>query len=205
MVERYKPKKWTPVRKFVKGEPRPANSGRTKGIPNKRTALIKDSALGAGAKLGLPEPIYRYHNEVHKVEVKEGRKTKTVNRKVRVRSDEVIGWKHTGKGGLEGYLIWLGLNHPASYATLLGRILPMQVNIKADVTETVVTKFANVDFSTMTLDQKMATMGDILNLTKPRQKALPAPQAQNQTRNQSQSYEEAEYEEVAGNFREAAE
>lgn len=207
MVERYRPapkKKWTPVRKFVKGEPRPANSGRTKGVPNKRTALISDSALGAGADSGMPEPIFRYHNEVHKVKVKRGSKTVEINKTVRVKTDEVIGWRQTGKGGLRGYLGWLSLNHPASFTTLLNRILPTQLNVKADIVETVVTKFANIDPSTMTLDQKLAMMQDIISLTKPRQ--LPAPQANaKQAPQQQEQYEEAEYEEVSGTFREAAE
>lgn len=32
-----------------------------------------------------------------------------------------------GPGGLESYLVWLALYEPKSYATLLGRVLPMQI------------------------------------------------------------------------------
>jgi hypothetical protein len=200
MVERYRPQATVTisrVKRFTKGMARPANAGRKKGIPNHRTALIKDSALQAGAEVGLPEPIYRYVNEVHKVTVGK----KTINKTVRVRTDEVIGWKRTGKYGLKGYMMWLALNHPASYTTLLNRILPMQLNVKADITETVVTKFANLDPSTMTLEQKLSAVSDMISLTQPRQ--LPSPQSR-----AAQLYkeaEDAEYEDVTGSFREAAE
>ena len=37
---------------FKKGEPRPANAGRKKGTPNKRTALLKDAIILAAQKAG---------------------------------------------------------------------------------------------------------------------------------------------------------
>jgi hypothetical protein len=32
-----------------------------------------------------------------------------------------------------GYLLWLGKHNPTSYAGLLGRVLPLQVNLKTAV------------------------------------------------------------------------
>ena len=36
------------------------------------------------------------------------------------------------KGGMTGYLVWLGKNNPAAYATLLARVLPLQVNQRVE-------------------------------------------------------------------------
>jgi len=38
--------------------------------------------------------------------------------------------KQTGLNGMQGYLEWLSMNRPASFAALLGRVLPTQLNIK---------------------------------------------------------------------------
>jgi hypothetical protein len=42
----------------------------------------------------------------------------------------VIKVVKTGVDGMQGYLEWLGLNHPRTFAVLLGRVLPTQLNIK---------------------------------------------------------------------------
>ena len=39
---------------------------------------------------------------------------------------------HDSEGGITGYLIWLGKNNPAAYARLLARVLPLQVNQRAE-------------------------------------------------------------------------
>jgi hypothetical protein len=43
---------------------------------------------------------------------------------------EVIKMVKTGVDGMTGYLEWLGLTHPRTFASLLGRVLPTQLNIK---------------------------------------------------------------------------
>jgi hypothetical protein len=40
----------------------------------------------------------------------------------------------TGFDGMQGYFEWLGLNNPRSFAALLGRVLPTQLNIKTSST-----------------------------------------------------------------------
>lgn len=197
MVERYTPKSGVTSAsksedrpgRFKKGMKRLPGAGRTKGTTNKNTKLIRDAITGSGAELGMLEPIYRYKEE-RKALPGPGIRYKTV----RVRTDEVIGWKPTGKGGLQGYLVWLGCNQPVAYAGLIGKVLPMQINAKVDHTETVVTKFEKVDFSKMSLAEKLSAMREMTGLTKalPEAKKLPSPD----------QYEEGEFDEVP---REAAE
>jgi len=43
-----------------------------------------------------------------------------------------------GDGGLEGYLTWLGVYHPHLFAPQLGRIMPTQINVKAETPKRVV-------------------------------------------------------------------
>ena len=168
--------------RFKKGMQRMPNAGRTKGVPNKSTRLIKDAITGAGAELGMLEPIYRYKEVSEKV----GNRTRTI----RVKTDEVVGWKPTGKGGLQGYLIWLGANHPQSFSSLLSRVLPLQINAKVEKTETVTTKFEKLDTKSMTLAEKMATLGEMLSLTQPRPEVAKLPKPG------EEQYEEGEYEDV---------
>jgi hypothetical protein len=200
MVERYTSgalRKTNPrPQAFKKGDPRPANAGRKPGTINKRTRLIKDAITGAGEKLGMLEPIYRYREERRKIS---GSGANTKYKTVRIRTDEVIGWKPTGRGGTEGYLIWLGCNHPQAYATLMARVLPLQINAKVTTPETITSKFSSVDIKSMTLAEKMAAMSEMLSMTKPLSNtpALPAPQDDNVV--------DGEYTEVEEAFREAAE
>lgn len=156
-VARYKPAE--PLRPFQKGKPKPPNTGRKLGTPNKTTKLIKDALTGSAEQLGMMEPIYRM------------REITRSGRKVKVATEEIIGWKATGKGGMTGYLVWLGQHYPRSYSVLLGRLLPIQVNAKMDIAPTVAEKFSKIDVKSMTLAEKMATMKEMIGLTQ----ALPAP------------------------------
>jgi hypothetical protein len=184
---------------FKKGMPRAPEAGRKKGVQNKRTRLIKDAITGAGEKLGMLEPIYRYREERRTT----GRGRNTEVKYVRVKTDEIIGWKPTGRGGTEGYLIWLGCNHPQAYATLIARVLPLQINAKVSTPETIPTKFDKVDIKSMTLAEKMAAMSDMLSMTQPLPdtKALPAPDDAPDDSN----IVDGEFTEVEGSYREAAE
>jgi hypothetical protein len=38
----------------------------------------------------------------------------------------------TGKDGRKGYLMWLGMNVPASFANLMARQMPTEMNVKSD-------------------------------------------------------------------------
>lgn len=144
MVKRYVARKLPPTA-FKKGDPKLPNAGRVKGTPNKTTALIKDAITGAAEQLGTLEPIYRGKGE----------------RKV------IIGWKPTGKGGTTGYLVWLGCNHPTAFATLMGKMLPMQINATVKRDQTVADRFADVDLSKMPLAEKMAAFREMITLTRP--------------------------------------
>jgi hypothetical protein len=41
--------------------------------------------------------------------------------------------KATGKGGLKGYLKWAAVHRANAFIPQLGRIMPMQVNVKTDI------------------------------------------------------------------------
>jgi hypothetical protein len=41
-------------------------------------------------------------------------------------------FEYSGVDGLLGYLRWAGVNRPASFLSLLGRVLPLQLNIKTE-------------------------------------------------------------------------
>ena len=80
--------------------------------PNKTTQDLKDALLESAALLG-------HLKEVPVVNEK-GEPTGKV---------ELI---HDGEGGMVGYLLWLGKTNPSSYAALLGRVLPYQVNQRTE-------------------------------------------------------------------------
>lgn len=169
MVERYKTaalvKSNLPEKRkggFQPGAPRPDGAGRTKGKPNKTTTFIKDAISGACEKLGELEPIWKY----------------TGKGQYR-RKDKIIGWKPTGKGGSMGYMIWLGCNYPTAFASLVGKMIPLQVNASGSVDLTIPQRFSDVQIEAMPLAEKMAVMREMIGLTKP----LAAPEvAQTQPR-----------------------
>ena len=103
---------------FKKGQPRSPTAGRKAGTPNKTTQDLKDAILESASLLG-------YLKEVPVVDDK-GEPTGKV---------ELV---HNGEGGMVGYLLWLGKTNPSSYAALLGRVLPYQVNQRTEQTTRVV-------------------------------------------------------------------
>src|ERR1700690_4032818 len=46
---------------------------------------------------------------------------------------ERVGYDGKGRGGLTGFLARLAVTHPAAYASLLGRLLPMKVSTAMNV------------------------------------------------------------------------
>jgi hypothetical protein len=97
---------------FKKGIAKVPGSGRKAGTPNKTTQDLKEAILESASMLG--------HLKEEAVLDKDGKptgRTKLV---------------HEGEGGITGYLIWLGKNNPAAYARLLARVLPLQVNQRAE-------------------------------------------------------------------------
>ena len=83
-----------------KGEHR----GRKPGTPNKVSKLLKDAVLLAAEEVGY-------------ITYKHDKKGKLV-------------LSATGVDGLVGYLKYLAINEPRSFAILLGRVLPMQVAVR---------------------------------------------------------------------------
>jgi hypothetical protein len=167
MVERYKPAPQPISQKgFKKGVKRPIGAGRALGTTNKIPKLIKEAICGAAEELGMLEPIYRYINK--QVPVGNGKRKQLM----RVRTDEIIGWAPTGKGGTQGYMVWLGCNYPKAFASLMGRTLPLQINANVNNKNvSVPERFSSVNLERMSLTEKMATMREMIGMTA----ALPAP------------------------------
>lgn len=75
--------------------------GRQKGTRNKTTTQLKTAILGAAHSAG--------------VKLQDDGKTPAVV--------DTEG----NPEGVEQYLVWMAINHPKSFAPLLGRVLPLQV------------------------------------------------------------------------------
>ena len=95
---------------FKKGHARVPGAGRQPGTPNRTTQQLKDAILEAADRLG-------YIREEPKLDDK-GKPTGEI---------ELV---HDGKDATVGYLMWLGKHNPASFAALLARVLPIQLNQK---------------------------------------------------------------------------
>jgi hypothetical protein len=97
---------------FKKGHARIPGAGRKPGTPNRTTQQLKDAILEAADRLG-------YIREEPKLDDK-GKPTGEI---------ELV---HDGKDATVGYLMWLGKHNPASFAALLARVLPIQLNQKQE-------------------------------------------------------------------------
>lgn len=97
-----------------KGERR---GGRQTGTLNTVTSDLKDDLLTAAEELGFPKvmPILDANGEP-------------------TGETELIA---TAEQGRVGFLKWLGLHYPAAFASLLGRVIPLQVNMKKTEPRTV--------------------------------------------------------------------
>jgi hypothetical protein len=103
----------TPINKakpFKRGDGR--KKGRPQGAHNVNTQMLKDALLLAAEQVG----------EIKRVPILDeyGKPTGEYE------------FEYSGVDGLLGYLRWAAINRPASFLALLGRVLPLQLNIKSE-------------------------------------------------------------------------
>ena len=98
-----------------------ARNGRKPGVPNKLPRVIKEMLLLAAEDIGFPCDVYED-------EMRDGVKTG---------KRFLVSRTMTRKDGLRGYLQHLGLTDQKTFAGLLGRIIPTQINMKVDDTQPV--------------------------------------------------------------------
>ena len=110
---------------FKKGHARVPGAGRKPGTPNRTTQQLKDAILEAADRLG-------YIREEPKLDDK-GEPTGEI---------ELV---HDGKDATVGYLMWLGKHNPASFAALLARVLPIQLNQKQQQEQNVPVRYETVE------------------------------------------------------------
>lgn len=108
-----------------------------------------------------------------------GRKVGTVNRVPALLKDAIMttmeleGIDQRGKDGVVGFLRGAARREPAAFLTLVGKVLPLQINAKLQGEMTVTGKFGSTNIKSMTLEEKQAALAEILGLTRP---LLPKPQ-----------------------------
>jgi hypothetical protein len=102
-----------PTNGFKKGHKKIEGSGRQPGQPNRLTQDMKEALLAAATRVGF----------IHEDDIldKDGKPTGRTKKR----------WN--GEGGLEGYLEWAAVYRSSHIISLLGRVMPLQVNVKADV------------------------------------------------------------------------
>jgi hypothetical protein len=106
-----------PVTKFKKGRPKPLGSGRQPGQPNYLTADIRKLIRQAAEETG--------YKEIVPVCDDKGMPTG--------KFEEVV--VETGE---LGYLKWLAEKHPQQFASLYGRMIPFEMNVKSEAPKRVV-------------------------------------------------------------------
>ena len=172
-LERYKPK--SPGRHhFKKGDPKPPGSGRKKGQHNQVAILMNTAWRKAAMVIGTPEPIVKKR----RIKVKG----------VAVIQEVTIGYRTTGDGteqDLIDYLVWLGLNHPTTFAQGLMRQIPKEIHVDGEIEHqhTVADRFKDVDLSTLSPEELQAAIKEALALTRPlpEKKRLGPPVLDNET------------------------
>jgi hypothetical protein len=104
---------------FVKGHPRLPGAGMKRGSQLRNTKLLKDAILLAGG-VGANILVAR--------EIIERQKAEAEKKDGKLVADELEKCV-AQNGALVGYLAWLSINHPNAYASLLGRVLPLEAKI----------------------------------------------------------------------------
>jgi hypothetical protein len=102
-----------------------------------------------------------------------GRRVGSTNRVPTMLKDAILtaatleGSDTKGYGGLVGFLRQASRTEPAAFLTLMGKVLPLQINAKVQAEMTVTGKYGKTDIKTMTLEQKQQALQEILGLTRP--------------------------------------
>ena len=106
-----------PIREAIKGHPK--FGGRPRGQANRNTRLLKDAILLAGS-VTAERFVMREIIELSKAEAldKDGER-------MAGELEECVE-EH---GPLVGYLSWLAEHHPVAYASMLGKVLPLQIRV----------------------------------------------------------------------------
>lgn len=131
-----------------------------------------------------------------------GRKAGVPNKNTRILKDalllaaELEGSDTRGKDGLVGFLRSAARTDRASFLTLLGRVLPLQINAKVTTPQTVPERFSNTNLATMTLAEKMAAMREMIGMTQPLPPPAPKEQDSGGGASSMDSYTEGEFTEV---------
>ena len=101
-----------PTNGFKKGHKKIEGSGRKPGQQNRTTEDLKQALLNAATSVGF----------IHEDDIldKDGKPTGRTRKT----------WK--GEDGLEGYLISAAVNRSAHFLALLGRVMPLQANVKTE-------------------------------------------------------------------------
>ena len=98
--------------RLQKGQKKIEGTGRKPGQRNRLTTDMKEALLAAATNVGF----VREEDLLDK----DGKSTGKTELK----------WD--GDGGLEGYLEWAAVYHPGHFITQLGRVMPLQINVKSE-------------------------------------------------------------------------
>lgn len=93
-----------------------------------------------------------------------------------VMAANLVGADRRGKDGLVGYLVWLAKNEPRSFATLLGRTIPLHVVGDMDHTHRVYTDKEDIK---QQLRERGIPVDAVYPHRIPRPKDVPAPRTLN--------------------------
>jgi hypothetical protein len=93
---------------FKKGDRR---TGRRKGSTSLKTRIVQEALLMAGEAIGEPRQV-----KVTEIDDRGRKHTRYKN-------------QETGIDGFVGYLRWVGLNHPAVFCAVVGKVIPRQVYV----------------------------------------------------------------------------
>jgi hypothetical protein len=108
---------------FKKGHKPLEGVGRPKGMPNHETRVLKDAVMVAARLTGDVDLIPARTIKADKARLE-------AIAALYEESEEDAA----KRAGLVGYLCYLARNHPRSYASLLARVLPLQIKMEAHET-----------------------------------------------------------------------